>query len=107
MGSPFEFRLREIDPSTIRVWPPTMKIPCENNLIDCSGLLKYHPKITVRRLSDNPDACGGTKMFRHSVRGSISFDTSGQALIVNGRSHGYKPQYPFALRYRREKGDKL
>ena len=27
---------------------------CENNLIDCSGLLKYHSEIPLKRLSDGP-----------------------------------------------------
>jgi len=40
----------------------------------------------------------------HSVHGSISFDTSGQALTTNGKSDTYGLSHPFALRYRRVNG---
>jgi len=50
----------------------SLKIPCENNLIDCSGLLKYHLKIPLTGgLTIAPDTLARAKQLFRSW-----FDTS-------------------------------
>jgi hypothetical protein len=69
------------------------KVPCEINLIDCSGSLKYHFRIPPPGLSNSPIImlCGkkaGTQVSRQS-RSSAEADRSGS--LEESEKAGFPP----------------